>query len=164
MLRRSLLKEIPLTQGKFAMVDDTDYEAVSRFKWHAHFDDHNWYAIRRTKTGHQKMHIFLMQPPAGVEIDHKDRNGLNNQRGNLRICLHHQNMSNTFRPTLNRSGFKGVSWKKRNRKWCAQIAVKRVVKHIGLFDSKEDAARAYDTQAELLHGEFALTNQKLGLL
>ena len=168
------MKEIPLTQGKIALVDDGDFESVSRFKWHAHFDGYNWYAKKKNgiqgtrKRGvvHKPiaMHNFIMEPPPGVVIDHKDWNGLNNQRHNLRICTQAQNCQNGRQRKGNKSGFKGVSWKKRNKKWCTQIAVFGKVIHVGLFDVATDAARAYDAAAMKYHGEFALTNAKLGLL
>lgn len=158
------MKSIRLTQGKTALIDDLDYKLVARYNWFVHFDGHNWYPVRRTAKGHQKLHDFLMQTPAGVEIDHKDRNGLNNQRRNLRICTHAQNCANRFFKTANKSGFKGVSWKKANKKWCAQIKTKRTVTYLGLFKDPKIAAKAYDYAAIKEFGEFALTNRSLGLI
>lgn len=168
------MKEIPLSQGKVALVDEIDFDAVSKYKWFAHFDGYNWYAKKKNgikgtrKRGirHKPitMHAFLMEPPVGVVIDHKDWNGLNNQRRNLRICTHAQNCQNGRQRCANKSGFKGVSWKRRNNKWCAQIAVLGKIIHIGLFGVAKDAAKAYDVAALKHHGEFALTNEKLGLL
>ena len=159
--------EIMLTQGKRALIDETDASRVWNYKWYALFDRYNWYAIRRVKKkgnwSHQSMHIFLMNPPQGVDIDHRDRNGLNNQRNNLRICTHQQNMRNKRISVGNASGFKGVCWKPRIKKWIAQIRYGKVL-HLGCFEDKKEAARAYDSAAEKFFGEFALTNKKLGLL
>lgn len=160
------MKEILLTQGKVAFVDDQDFDEVSKLRWFAVWDGYNWYA--QTNVGHWrtrrkvKMHVMLMKPPVGVEIDHWDSNGLNNQRRNLRICSHAENCRNRRRHASNKSGFKGVSWKKRNRKWCAQIKLGPKVIHLGLFDDPAIAARVYDAAAQKHFGEFALTNDKLG--
>lgn len=158
-----VMKEIPLTQNKTALVDDSDYDLVKHHKWFAVFDGYNWYAARKLNGKQVRMQNFLMNPPKGVVIDHKDRNGLNNQRANLRICLHRENMRNMFKKKLNKSGFKGVCWKSANRKWVAQINAGRVI-HLGLFSDPKHAAMAYDRAAEKFYGEFALTNKMLGLL
>jgi hypothetical protein len=159
------VKQIKLTQGKVALIDDQDFAEVSKRKWFAVFDGYNWYASSRDGTHrHMRMHTFLMKPPSGVRIDHWDRNGLNNQRRNLRICTQSQNCHNRYFRIANKSGFKGVSWKKTNRKWCAQIKVGPKVMHLGLFKDPKEAAKVYD-QAALDHfGEFALTNAQLGKL
>jgi hypothetical protein len=157
------MKTIPLTQGRTAVIDDADFDLVSQFKWHAHFDGTNWYALRRTATGHQSMHNLVMGSPTGVKIDHRDHNGLNNRRGNLRVCEHRQNCYNLKMKVTNRSGYKGVSWKTTHQRWCAQIRFGKVY-HLGLFEDKIDAARAYDSAAVRYFGEFAATNQSLGLL
>lgn len=158
------MKTIRLTRGKEAQVSDTDYVSISKHKWSAVFDGHNWYASKRNGSGHIRMHAFLMNPPAGEEIDHRDRNGLNNQRRNLRICSHSNNCQNRMRTYNKTSKFKGVSWKKKNNKWCAQIRVGGTVFHLGLFREPELAARAYDIAALKAFGRFALTNKKLGLI
>jgi hypothetical protein len=158
------MKMIPLTQGKAALVDDADAYLVSRYKWFAVFDGHNWYAATKKNSRQLRMHNLLTTPPEGMEVDHEDRNGLNNQRSNLRVCAHRNNGRNRAMNSDNTSGFKGVSWKKREGGWCAQITISPIVKWLGLFDDKKEAAKAYDAAAELHFGEFAITNKKLGLL
>lgn len=158
------MKTIPLTQGKFALVDDVDYEDVSKHKWFAVFDGSNWYAARKLNGNQVRLHNYLMEPPRGVQIDHRDGDGLNCQRRNMRISTHRQNMQNMKRSRSNKSGFKGVSWRANLSKWIAQARYKGEVKYLGLFKNVEDAARAYDTFTAKHYGQFALTNKMLGLL
>lgn len=157
--------EIKLTQDKSTKIDDEDFNRVSHLKWFAHFDGYNWYAIAKLPGNISvSLHRFIMNAKPGQRVDHEDRNGLNNLRNNLRFSTHAQNMRNIGIKSVNKSGFKGVGWKARNKKWCAQIAVNWKVIHLGLFDDKKEAAKCYDKAAEKFHGEFALTNKKLGLL
>jgi hypothetical protein len=158
------VKQISLTQGKVALVDDADFERVSKWKWFVIFDDFNWYAKRKWKGKLMPMSNFVLDLPIGVRVDHANRKTLDNQRRNLRICTYSQNCRNAFSKSSNSSGFKGVSWKKANKKWCAQIKTNGTVKHLGLFESPHDAALAYDAAALAASGEFALTNAKLGFL
>jgi hypothetical protein len=93
-----------------------------------------------------------------MHIDHIDGDKLNNKITNLRLCTHNQNQHNQGIRVNNKSGFKGVSWMKSTRKWQAQICFRSKVKHLGLFNNKIDAAKAYDMAAIDLHGEFAWLN------
>ena len=154
------MKEITLSQGKIALVDDADYQLVSQFKWHAEKRKCDiWYAKRnlykpdgmRTT---QYLHQFLI--PGAQDIDHRDGNGLNNQRENIRPCTHAQNMCNAKRQSAGSSRFKGVSY--RYRKWQAGIRFQSKSYHLGSFLIEEDAARAYDAAAKQFHGSFARLN------
>ncbi len=160
------MKEIQLTQGKVALVDDEDYEYLNQFRWHAHKSKRTWSVRRNISIGHSKgtvlcMHIVLMSPPKGFEIDHKDHNGLNNQKHNLRCCLNKQNVRNMRIPIDNSTGFKGVcSRKQREHKELKYSAyIQRI--HLGHFKTKEEAALAYNKKAKELFGEFACLNQVL---
>lgn len=158
------MKQITLTQGKVALIDDGDFEFLSGFKWFAVFDGYNWYAASKISCRSVKMHQLLMSVNGGSEIDHRDNNGLNNQRSNLRICTHRNNIRNKKIASRNKSGLKGVSWKPHISRWIAQIKTDDKVVHLGTFIKKEDAAMTYDAAAEKHFGEFACTNRKLGLL
>lgn len=165
------MKRIPLTQGKFAVVDDEDYESLSRFKWYAWRDPTSgiFYALRNIQKPNgvrssERMHRRIAGNPAKKEIDHRDRNGLNNQKSNLRKCDDSQNAANRRLEKRNTSGFKGAYWHKVIKKWQSAIKVKGKIIHLGYFDTRKQAAQAYDAAAELAFGEFALTNEKLGIL
>lgn len=157
-------KEIPLTQGKIAIVDAADYEWLNQWKWCAWKvkTHHTYYAIRTQRINGKnttiRMHRLILDAKGGEQADHIDGNGLNNSRDNLRIATPLQNTHNSRRPINNTSGYKGVYWHKRTGKWMARININNKRKHLGLFTSPEEAAKAYDTAALELHGAFARTN------
>ena len=153
------MKEIPLTKGYVAIVDDEDYEELSRRKWYC---GSHGYAIRSSSSNAKRktvlMHRELMGNPLGFEIDHIDHNILNNQKSNLRVCTHSDNKQNRPSPRHNTSGYKGVIFDKRSKKWYAKIGWLLSSKHLGTFATAEDAAHAYDKKAKELFGEFACLN------
>lgn len=163
------MKEIPLTQGKVALVDDEDFERVSQFNWSAQLTRNNrWYAARNVRRngepGLELMHRAIMGLEYGDprQVDHRDRvNTLDNRKCNLRVATRPQNSRNIGVPKHNTSGFKGVSWRERDDKWGANIKVNGVQRYLGSFTTRELAAAAYDTAAIELHGEFACTNEML---
>lgn len=104
------------------------------------------------------LHRVLMDAPGGMDVDHVNRNPLDNRRANLRICTHQQNLANTGPGRNNTSGYKGVSWDKQHRKWTATITVDYRQRHLGLFMEKRDAATAYNSAAFDAWGEFAYLN------
>lgn len=155
------MKEIPLTQGKTAIVDDDMYEYLSQFRWYFTGAYAASKSVILSGGGHGApkiyMHRLIMRTPKGLEVDHIDGNGLHNWRSNLRNCTHAQNTVN--RPmNLDKSGFKGVYWHKRNQCWQAQIQKNKAIFWLGNFDDPEAAARAYDEKAKELFGEFARLN------
>ena len=146
--------------GKLALVDDEDYEYLSRCKWTTMKAPGTFYAYR--KDSNRKsilMHREIIKPPCGMQTDHKDRNGLNNQRNNLRICTQVQNNGNTKHLCRrNTSGFRGVFYFEERHKWVARISIKNKPRHLGIFTDKEAAARVYDNAARAHFGEFASLN------
>ena len=157
------MKTIKLTQGKVAIVDDNDFSLVSQHKWYACKCGNSFYAIStaryRDNFGKLKrlsMHRMILGIVDGkIHADHKDCNGLNNTRKNLRICSMSENQHNQRLRISNTSGFKGVSWKEETKKWVAHIRLNYRKKHLGYFTSKELAHKAYCKAAVKLHGKFA---------
>jgi HNH endonuclease/AP2 domain len=149
---------IPLTKGKFAIVDSRD-AWVSRRRWHAFKSNHTWYAARgiceNKKHGKILMHRAILNAPPGSGVDHINGDGLDNRMGNLRLATQSENAQNCRRPCNNTSGVKGVSWSKVAKKWQAQINVRGNHIHLGYFTNINDAAEARDDAAKQLHGEFA---------
>jgi hypothetical protein len=155
------MRQIKLTKGKFALVDDEDFEWISVWKWHAIIDRGRWYAVRMTRDERYKrkrllMHRLILGRPL-MGIDHKDMDGLNNQKFNLRLCTHQENQRNRTKTSVNTSGYKGVSLDRR-KYYRAFIVVNKKQVHLGTFPDKISAAKAYDTKAKELFGEFARLN------
>lgn len=154
------MKLIPLTHGKFAKVDDDDYERLMQWKWRW---SPNGYAIRTGGKGRKNrtwigMHNEVLSVPEGTLPDHKDGDGLNNQKDNLRPATNSQNQANAKISSRNKSGYKGVSWHSEGKCWVAKIRADDKQHHLGLFLDPKDAALAYDEAARRLFGEFARTN------
>lgn len=157
-------KAIKLTQNRWAMVDAEDYDELSNRKWKLlRYKNGLQYAHRclwdkKTKEqGSERMHRTIMKAKKGELIDHINGNGLDNRKSNLRFCTHNQNLFNRGSGG-GTSRFKGVRFHKRNKNWNAYVTVNGKSMHVGVFDSEEDAARAYDKAAKKYHGEFAWCN------
>lgn len=166
------MKQIPLTQGKYAIVDAEDYGELLKHKWCALLSHGIWYAarcfpmIKGKKLSMILMHRQIMNAQKGQKIDHRDGDGLHNQKCNLRFCNHQQNMYNQKKPSNCSSEYKGVFWhkgyiykdKQYEGKWHAQITLNYKTIYLGYFDSEIEAAKIYDLKAKELFGEFARTN------
>ncbi len=148
---------IPLTQGRFAIVDAADYEALSRYKWHL-VAPGKLYAGRKEGGKTVYMHREIMQPPPGMCVDHIDGNSLDNRRRNMRNCTNQQNMQNIRKTARGASRFKGVYYDKRRRTWYARICHNGKNINLGTYPTEIEAARAYDKAAMELFGEFACLN------
>jgi hypothetical protein len=157
------MKQIPLNgkhgKGKFALVDDEDYEELMQYRW---FVSTKGYVKRgKVLNGKYKdvsLHRFILQAKKGLVIDHINHNKLDNQKANLRQCTNAENMSNMISQT-GISKFKGVSFDKKLNKWRAQICFNYKQKNLGSFDTELEAAQAYNTKALELFGEFAHINK-----
>lgn len=151
-------RELPLTQGAVALVDEPDFEWLSGYRWHSNGS----YAYRKVGPRAARhtiaMHRLIAGASDGLEVDHVNGDGLDNRRHNLRLCRHTENVRNSRRRADNTSGFKGVSQRADTGKWTAYVNCGGVRAHLGCFANRADAARAYDAAARDLHGEFARLN------
>lgn len=155
------MKEIPLSKGYSAIVDDEDFDYLNQWKW-------TWRKGYATRTvtiapGVREliiMHRILLNAPDGVFVDHINMNGLDNRRENLRLADRTQNNANRKKPTgLHSSMFKGVSWFKLRKAWRADIKVNRKCVHLGVFDCEVEAAKAYNFAAIEYFGAYAQLNE-----
>lgn len=156
-----MTKLIPLTRGKFAVVDDSDFEEINQWKWcFVPSREGTGYAFRSKGKGGTwesfLMHRVIMKPPKSMMIDHINHDGIDNRRENLRIVTNSQNQSNVGLISTNTTGFRGVRFHKNG--WEASLKFNTTFIYLGRFKSAEDAARAYDSKILELHGELAFTN------
>ena len=147
------------------MVSQEDFGRLNQHKWHATTkDNRNFYASRVRYAGGKKsilMHRDVMNPPDEMVVDHIDGNGLNNTRENLRIVTAAQNSYNQRKCRSRRtSKYKGVSLRKRDKKWTAAIMFQGILINLGFFEKEIDAAKAYDEAAKELYREYACLNFK----
>ena len=158
------MKEIRLTQGQVALVDDGDYQELSKYRWYAAWNPHthSYRAVRTDCTGDKPKTVYMarviMQAHPGQKVDHRRHDTLNNQRENLRLCTNAENGYNRKSNVGSSSAFKGVVWHRRDRKWQAYIRLANHLHHLGYFADEIAAARAYDVKAVEIFGDFALTN------
>jgi hypothetical protein len=154
---------VPLTRDKCTIIDEPDLALVGNRKWFAVNRGKDWHAMRteggRSKRRSVYMHRVIMGAADGLEIDHKNHNGLDNRRANLRECTHRQNRQNQVtRDETKTSRFRGVSWSKKRGVWIAAVCINGRQTYLGGYELEEQAARAYDAAAVRHFGEFANPN------
>lgn len=160
------MKLIPLTRGKYAMVDDAFYEELSKHKWFAlkarrKNTDSMFYAVRNTARPNRVV-VYMHKQVAAMagfalapRIDHRDHDGLNCQFENLRPCTHKQNCANQTKRVGCSSKYKGVSWSRQRNKWVAFLCSGDKNKNLGGFDTEEEAHAVWALAAKESYGEFA---------
>ncbi len=155
--------EIPLTKGKVAIVDECDYANLISHRWFAFQRGLRWHAARTVKRNGSKrtvyMHRAILDATTDYEVDHRDGDGLNNTRDNLRVCTHAENSRNAKRQLKYKtSAYHGVSWLASRSRWRAVIVHDGRQTTLGTHRNEIDAARAYDRAAAEAFGEFASPN------
>lgn len=159
--------QIQTPSGHIAFIDEIDADLLD-FKWHAMKSKETHYVGRSVRSPKQTtitLHTVILERKLGRPLvkgemcDHKDLDGLNNRRSNLRLATVTQNMCNRGLGSNNKTGYKGVYWSKMAKKWQAKIGFNRKQINLGSFENIHDAARAYNEAAIRLHGEFARLNE-----
>ena len=152
------MQKIQLTQGKIAIVDDQDFEWLSRWKWCYC----KGYAVRKAPKGSPRvilhMHRVIAETPMGMFTDHINGNGLDNRRSNLRNATYRQSAANVRKQKDRSSKYKGVTWYAPLSKWKSHIRTQGTEIHLGYFDDEKEAGYIYDQVAISFHGEFARCN------
>lgn len=160
--------QIPLPRGYVTIIDEVDADLI-HLNWRVQLRHNNAtgtpYAVRKSKGGMlERIHRIILSRILGRDLlggelcDHKDGNGLNNCRSNLRLATHAQNMRNSQIRRNNTSGYKGVMWYAKTKKWRARIRFNNQGMDLGDYKDIKDAARAYNEAALKYHGEFACLN------
>ena len=149
-------RAVPLTKGKYALVDEEDYERVMQCNWSLSGDLR--YTSARIKGCLILMHRFIINPPKDMVLYHINGDGLDNRKCNLRVCTQRQNSYNCIGSKNVSSKFKGVSWHKLTSKWRATIMKDRKQIYLGLFTDEREAAKAYNKKAYELFNSFSKLN------
>lgn len=163
------MKEIKLTKGYVALVDDEDFEWISKYKWQC---ANVGYAVsatfRKHRGGSGLMHREILKAPKGIDVDHINHNKLDNRKQNLRLCFRGQNLLNKNKRSDSRLKYKGIMYVRpsktmkdavRKKPYYASIRINGIRLGLGYFATQEDAARAYNAAAAKHHGEFARLNE-----
>lgn len=146
------MKEIEIKGGSKVIIDEDFFGKATLDKWRIS----SWGYVVNGKGKY--LHRIVMEAKEGEQIDHINRNKLDNRKENLRVCSCSENQWNRDKTRSNSSGFKGVSFHKKANKWQVYIRIKNIPKYIGIFPDKVSAAKAYDNEAKKLYGKFAFLN------
>lgn len=146
------------------LYDDSDHELISRYKWRVKKGRNTFYAVTYIRDGVRKyrssygMHQLIMNPPENLCTDHKNRNGLDNRRNNLRISTVQENNRNATKQRNNTTGYRGVDYNKNHKLFRARVNINRKSVYCRYFKTKEQAALAYNEAAKIHFGEYANLN------
>lgn len=154
--------KVPLTRGKFAVINSDDLELVMGFKWHITNLGYARTDFWKPQRGYIFMHRLIMPCPQGLQVDHINGDRLDNRRENLRICTQAQNVAARLK-TKNQTHSKYKGIKRIRTKWSAVLRHRDKDIYLGMYDNELSAAKAYDAKALEIHGEFAKTNKMMGL-
>ncbi len=159
-------RRIKLTKGKYAIVDAEDYEKLNQYNWYTKDNGYTFYAERKEKILGKKrcvrMHRQIMNAPSDKVVDHKNRNGLDNRKENLRLVSQQENNWNSERgANKGSSKYKGVNYDKAHQKYRATLCHNGGKIHLGYFENESDAAKAYDAAAKIYRGKFAVLNRDI---
>lgn len=157
------MKKIPLTKGKYALVDEEDYDYLSKWKWCCDSKGYGFRTEKRSETGRQKrrgvyIHREVMSNPKGLQIDHINGDTLDNRKSNLRLASHSENMRNRKLQKNNTTGYKGVWFNKKRNRYIATIRINGQSRTIKSAETAEEAAEAYNERATEIYGNFARLN------
>lgn len=161
-------REIHLTQGYVAIIDDDDFALISRWKWQAAKRGKQIYAttdVGESRSDKRKlyMHRVILDAPENLTVDHINGNGLDNRRENLRLATRQQNVVNRHRTRQNpHSQYRGVFLASNKRTWFAQIVSGGKSIYLGTFPTQFEAAQAYNEASVRHHGEYGYTNDLSG--
>lgn len=144
--------------GKVAMVDDEKYEVLNQHRWRGQKGGRTIYAVTKIEGEQKFMHHLVMNTSTEQKIDHKNGNGLDNQKDNLRLCTHAENMRNRRKRDSASSKYIGVCWSKVSQKWTSEVRSNNERYNLGVFEVEEEAAYNRDLKAKELHGKFASLN------
>ena len=154
------MKEIILSKGAVAIVDDEDYEYLNDISWHL---SSTGYAHTTVSRRHFSMHKMIMRADRIQLVDHINGDPLDNRKVNLRLATHTENMCNRKMDKRNKSGYRGVCWNKKDKKFKVTIQHNNCQIHLGMYSDILEAAQSYNKAAIKYHGEFARLN-KIGSL
>jgi len=148
------------SKGEEFCFDKEDFHKVSKYTWALLQTKIGPYVITNDNKTRKRilLHRLIMNPPDGMIVDHINHNGVDNRKSELRICTNSENLANQKLRNVNSSGYKGVSWDKKSKKWKVYIRVDSKRIHLGFFSNIKEAARKYNEAAVFYFGEFALTN------
>ena len=154
------MKEIKLTTGQCAIVDGKDFEWLNQWKWYAVKTKYQFYAGRTLilvgEQTMQFMHRLILSAEKGEEVDHINRNSLDNRRENIKICTRSENNRN--RQVFGTSKYRGVCWNKGSKKWASYLVTEYEKFYLGLFKEEKDASDAFNKKYKEIHGKMPPKN------